>query len=459
MNSTINLSEKGKKIAIIGVVVFILVGVVLTGRLIRERADIRNRAAGPPICSLESSCSVDPQYAGGNFVIKVYEGTTVVAAGNAGETSVTFTANPLGTYRCEIEDPNNSSCKEVSQEVVAPICLNPSGTPTPSPTETGTPTPTPTGTLTPTPTDDPGSQIGGVCQDCTQIKIEASYLSPTPFEMNVQNELYIGRLFIDPSLCTSPFSCASVERFYIAAASGPACPNPNDNSSIMTFDPPSRGELDPDQSQAPTACELAMDNYPNEDPAITPPGAPFRLHQARGADCRYYQPRLEFKLTPTVVPEGICTDCFTVCCPQRCLQPQIINVPEDFTDDCYGDPSAPTPTPGGPTPVPNTECYFDLTEPNACPNLNELAYFQTRMGPVHSTGDIEFDDDFRQSSFSVNPNVDNPTFTYQDAGVYDVVLSCGAGDTARSCKKRMYVTCNAGNDCPAITYVTPPICR
>lgn len=182
-----------------------------------------------------------------------------------------------------------------------------------------------------------------------------------------------------------------------------------------------------------------------------PPPAPtgIRLHQALGNACRIYTVEAEFakKITPgQPTPTGtqICDTCtFKIGCP-LCIQPTTLPLPQSPVGQ-----GTPTPTP---EPSCNDTCDFDFVNhpENACFQSGDAVSIRVKNDGYHC---INFDDDFngskrcdREGDYTKNQII-QPPFTYNDAGVYDVSVTCNYNSDPvvqkgeRTCRKRISVSC------------------
>lgn len=173
-----NNQSKGKKIAILLVLLIIVTGVIalIIGLRLNEPQTIEKRAAEPtPVVKKEitetqtaipSTGALCPKDGGicqwtaakgaKSYEYKIYDLTTEeeIASGITEERKVTFTPEANHEYRCVVKAVNE--CGEGPEAAGENLC-EVEEKPTPTPTTTSTPTPTPT--LTPTNTPTPGPSL------------------------------------------------------------------------------------------------------------------------------------------------------------------------------------------------------------------------------------------------------------------------------------------------------------
>lgn len=135
----------------------LLAGLVAGFLVVQNGVFIQNRAStGPISCQpIRGKCTVDTSSSSTGFTpytIEVKNASgTVIATSGQNATEISFIAEPLQRYTCEVVAVSPSTCKKTT-EADAPLCAVPLEVVTPPPptqpvivpkiTETGTPTPT-----------------------------------------------------------------------------------------------------------------------------------------------------------------------------------------------------------------------------------------------------------------------------------------------------------------------------
>lgn len=161
MLETINKLRLTKRttVALI-VVVFLIIGLVITLVAVQRQQEIRQRAADlPAACTVtQAKCTWGSVSNISGFhvqVINMNSGAKVRDERvSPSVRELTFPATSGVQYRCEVSAISNCGNAEGGAGLATTVCPYPATVPSPTPTKPATPsaTPTPIGTLTPTPT-------------------------------------------------------------------------------------------------------------------------------------------------------------------------------------------------------------------------------------------------------------------------------------------------------------------
>lgn len=429
----------------IGITILLFIGIVggiFAGiTLLQDRVDIRNQAADS--CPIGSEKTVKCTFTVESstpftYVVTVTNGAggSVTAGGSMdpSEPSTTITEELTivhsGTYKCHVsvttKVTNSCGTKEASDEGEDTIACTPDDDPPGPPTNTPSPT--------------PDRDQSPACSDCSRVEVKLDFeepkgqSKPTLTPPNVyKDDLKIGRLtieFINPSECGVSMSCADIKKIEFRAYNNDSCSGQPDLTPIPLN---SEGDDEYGRYGSSIKCSDAVIS-PGNNPYNE--GALFRLHQARGANCRCYKVNVEF--TKDAEEKPVCPNMpkENVCCSSVCVPPEIIDDPDDPNDGCPGDPD-------GPRPNDNPKCYF--VPQTSCPRINAETHFKSYTGGAGSGGYLGYDDDFAGAPDGKDQRVLNEEdhfYNYKDGGSYDVKLICDNGQT---CKKRLRMTCNDGS--------------
>lgn len=338
--------------------------------------------------------------------------------------------------------------------------LSPTPTPTntPSPTPTSTPTPTPSSTPSPTPTRTPTPTTPTRIPTPSPTHIPTPTSTPTPTAGGSPTPTVTATPTpsIEPICsCDGTVDCPLAQD-KVAGASGSSC-----GPGLLIVNPKAKDgacyacdhivvKLGNEESEVLYTCNGTPLNYAGPLPAPTG----IRLHQARGNKCQEYQVEAVFNknvgpLTPTPTNGEVCDTCsFKIGCP-ACIQPVTLPDPVNPADDSC-----------------DASCDFNINNfTNACPQAGEsmsISVITNRSDWDAKKFCVNFDDDFdnggvcdRTGNLQTNNFVPAaPPFTYNDAGVYDVSVTCNFDDGTqkgeKTCRKRISIAC------PKPVTTTPP---
>lgn len=173
-----------KKIGVLAGLLLTIVAILSGLIAVNQRADIRNRAAGPACTTFDARCawSAIPGVSEYEYTYTISGTDETAISGKTDKTSFEFPAKPGIIYTCTVKALGvPSSCGKIQESSSSKLCSNsetPTTTPVPSPTPTSTPiTKTALITQNPiTPTLPPSEKSPSVTPGLTPQSI----ISPTP---------------------------------------------------------------------------------------------------------------------------------------------------------------------------------------------------------------------------------------------------------------------------------------